>query len=85
MIKGGGYRHPSSEETLREKVVDEYGNIRSDEQGYMQGGDVFNFVIREIPRDIKRHWNMRVILRTHLIISCFIKRIILSMLISLRK
>ena len=54
MIKGGGYRHPSSEETLREKVVDEYGNIRSDEQGYMQGGDVFNFVIREIPRDIKK-------------------------------
>ncbi|MCD8302920.1 MAG: ketoacyl-ACP synthase III [Prevotellaceae bacterium] len=54
MIKGGGYRHPSSAETLRERVVDEYGNIRSDEQGYMNGGDVFNFVIREIPRDIKR-------------------------------
>ena len=53
MIKGGGYRHPSSIETLKEKVVDEYGNIRSDEQGAMQGGDVFNFVIREIPRDIK--------------------------------
>ena len=29
------------------------GNMRSDEQGYMRGGDVFNFVIREIPRDIK--------------------------------
>ena len=27
MIKGGGYRHPSSIETLKEKVVDEYGNI----------------------------------------------------------
>jgi len=54
MIKGGGYRHPSSEETLREKVIDEYGNIRSDEQGYMRGGDVFTFVIREIPRDIKK-------------------------------
>lgn len=53
MIKGGGYRYPSSLETLKEKVVDEYGNIRSDEQGYMMGGDVFNFVIREIPRDIK--------------------------------
>lgn len=53
MIKGGGYRHMSSPETLEEKVVDEYGNIRSDEQGYMRGGDVFNFVIREIPRDIK--------------------------------
>lgn len=54
MIKGGGYRHPSSAETLKERVVDEYGNMRSDEQGYMRGGDVFNFVIREIPRDIKR-------------------------------
>ncbi len=53
MIKGGGYRHMSSPETLEEKVVDEYGNIRSDEQGFMRGGDVFNFVIREIPKDIK--------------------------------
>ena len=53
MIKGGGYRHMSSPETLEEKVVDEYGNIRSDEQGYMRGGDVFNFVIREIPKNIK--------------------------------
>lgn len=54
MIKAGGYRYPSSVESLQEKVVDEYGNIRSDEQGYMMGGDVFNFVIREIPRDIKK-------------------------------
>ncbi len=52
-INGGGYRMPSSVETLKERVVDEYGNIRSDEQGYMNGGDVFNFVIREIPKDIK--------------------------------
>ena len=44
----------SSEETLREKVVDEYGNIRTDEQGFMDGANVFNFVIVEIPRDIKR-------------------------------
>lgn len=54
MIKGGGYRHPSSLDTLKERVVDEFGNIRSDEQGYMKGADVFNFVIVEIPRDIKR-------------------------------
>lgn len=54
MIKAGGYRHMSTPDTLVEKVVDEYGNMRSDEQGYMRGGDVFNFVIREIPRDIKR-------------------------------
>jgi 3-oxoacyl-[acyl-carrier-protein] synthase-3 len=52
-INAGGYRNPSSVETLKEKVVDEYGNIRNDEQGYMDGGDVFNFVISEIPKDIK--------------------------------
>lgn len=54
MIKGGGYRNMSSAETLKEKVVDEYGNIRTDEQGYMNGADVFNFVIVEVPKDIKR-------------------------------
>lgn len=54
MIPGGGYRNMSSEETLREKVVDEYGNIRSDEHGYMNGADVFNFVIVEVPKDVKR-------------------------------
>ena len=52
-INAGGYRNPSSAETVKEKVVDEYGNIRTEEQGYMNGGDVFNFVIREIPKDIK--------------------------------
>ena len=56
-IVGGGYRHPSSLETLKEKIVDEYGNIRSDEQGYMRGADVFNFVIVEIPKDIKHLLN----------------------------
>ncbi|MBR3729769.1 MAG: ketoacyl-ACP synthase III [Bacteroidales bacterium] len=54
MIKGGGYRNMSSAETLKEKVVDEYGNIRTDENGYMNGADVFNFVIVEVPKDIKR-------------------------------
>ena len=54
MIKGGGYRNMSSEETLKEKVVDEYGNIRTDENGYMNGADVFNFVIVEVPKDIRR-------------------------------
>ncbi len=53
MIPAGGYRKMSSAETVIEKVVDEFGNMRSEEQGYMKGGDVFNFVIREIPRDIK--------------------------------
>ena len=50
-IPAGGYRKMSSCETVTEKVVDEYGNIRSEEHGYMNGADVFNFVIREVPRD----------------------------------
>lgn len=54
IIPGGGYRNMSSVETLRDKVVDEYGNIRNDEQGHMNGADVFNFVIVEVPKDIKR-------------------------------
>jgi 3-oxoacyl-[acyl-carrier-protein] synthase III len=53
-IPAGGYRNMSSCETVKEKVVDEYGNIRSDEQGYMNGADVFNFVIREVPKDFKK-------------------------------
>jgi len=53
-MKAGGYRFPSSPETMKERVVDEYGNIRSDEHGYMDGGDVFNFVIKEVPADIKK-------------------------------
>ena len=53
-INAGGYRNMSSPETLKEKVVDEYGNIRSDENGYMNGADVFSFVIREVPRDFNR-------------------------------
>ncbi len=50
----GGYRMPSSPETVIEKVMDEEGNVRSLEHGQMNGPDVFNFVIREIPKDIKR-------------------------------
>lgn len=53
-IPAGGYRKMSSVESLTEKIVDEYGNIRSEEQGYMEGADVFNFVIREVPRDFNR-------------------------------
>lgn len=52
-MDAGGYRNPSSVETLQEKVVDEYGNIRSDEHGYMNGSEVFNFLIKEVPPDIK--------------------------------
>ncbi|MEZ7500376.1 ketoacyl-ACP synthase III [Flavobacterium sp. Arc3] len=52
-MDAGGYRNPSSAETTTEKVVDEYGNIRTDEHGYMNGADVFNFVLKEIPKNFK--------------------------------
>lgn len=52
-VDAGGYRNRSSVETLKEKVVDEYGNVRTDEHGYMNGAEVFNFVLKEIPKDFK--------------------------------
>jgi 3-oxoacyl-[acyl-carrier-protein] synthase III len=52
-MKAGGYRFPTTSETMKEKVVDQHGNIRSDEHGYMDGGDVFTFVAKEVPSDIK--------------------------------
>jgi 3-oxoacyl-[acyl-carrier-protein] synthase-3 len=51
-IEAGGYRNPSSSETLKERVIDEHGNISTDEHGRMLGADVFNFVLREIPQNI---------------------------------
>lgn len=54
MIPAGGFRHQSSMATLEEKVVDEHGNIRSDEHAYMKGGAVFNFVMNEVPKDFAR-------------------------------
>lgn len=53
-VDAGGYRNQSNAETIKEKVVDEHGNIRTDEHGYMNGADVFNFVLREIPKNIKK-------------------------------
>ena len=54
MIPGGGYRNMSSAETIKETVRDSEGNIRSDEQAFMKGADVFSFVIVEIPNDIRK-------------------------------
>ena len=44
----------SSFDSLSVRVVDEYGNMRSEEHCYMNGADVFNFVIREVPRDFDK-------------------------------
>lgn len=52
-IKAGGYRNPSSTGTLS-PIIHENGNIRNDEQLFMDGTEIFNFTIREVPNDIKR-------------------------------
>ncbi len=52
-IKYGGYRNKSCEEGLKEKLDDD-GNIRTGEQFYMDGMEVFNFGLRVVPKDIKK-------------------------------
>lgn len=52
-VDAGGYRNPTTLKSLKEKIVDDHGNIRTDEHGYMNGSEVFNFVLREIPKNIK--------------------------------
>ena len=53
IIEGGGYRHPSSPETLS---LQEYpdGSKRTQENLKMDGMEVFNFTMREVPNDIKK-------------------------------
>ena len=48
----GGYRNPSCQEGFQE-ISDTDGNIRTGEQFYMDGMDVFNFGMRVEPKDIK--------------------------------
>lgn len=52
IMPGGGYRKPSSPETLMEREYPD-GSIRSEEQGSMDGEAVFNFTITDVPKDIK--------------------------------
>ena len=51
-IPGGGYRNPTSLETLKMKKR-KNGSIKSDEHGTMDGAAVFEFTITDVPRDIK--------------------------------
>lgn len=51
-IPAGGYRNPSSEESLKEKKYEDE-SIRTDEHLFMDGMEVFNFAMREVPKDIK--------------------------------
>ncbi|MBU0993326.1 MAG: ketoacyl-ACP synthase III [Proteobacteria bacterium] len=52
-IKAGGFRHPSTPETLA-NVTHEDGSIRNEEHLTMDGGAIFNFTIKQVPADIKK-------------------------------
>ncbi len=51
-IKAGEARFPSTAINLQEKEEEE-GNIRSDNEVYMDGMDVFNFALSVVPKNIK--------------------------------
>lgn len=53
MVPAGASRMPSSPETLQQSVIDEHGNMRSLEQAWMKGGDVFQLVISTVPKDVR--------------------------------
>ncbi len=52
-VPAGGYRSLSSEETVKKKTFPD-GSLRSDENLFMDGMEVFNFSMREVPDDIKK-------------------------------
>ncbi len=52
IIPAGGTRKACSHETAIEKEVD--GNVRSEDNIYMGGADIFEFTIREVPSSVKR-------------------------------
>jgi 3-oxoacyl-[acyl-carrier-protein] synthase-3 len=52
IVPAGGFRHPHTERTAQRKKGDD-GNIRSDEETYMNGAEIFAFTLREVPPLIK--------------------------------
>ena len=52
IVPAGGCRMPATDENLKEINVED-GNIRSSNQIYMDGMDVFNFTMSVVPKSIK--------------------------------
>ncbi len=52
IVPAGGQRTPSSAET-RSEVTDEGGNVRSSENLFMDGAEIFNFSIVEEPKAVR--------------------------------
>lgn len=53
IVPAGGFRTPRSGETAVE-TEDRSGNLRSDDNLFMDGGAVLNFTLREVPRTFQR-------------------------------
>ena len=52
-IEAGGARVPSNPDNISEKEMED-GNVRSPHQLYMDGMEVFNFTMLNVPKDIKK-------------------------------
>lgn len=52
IVPAGGLRNPLSDEHLIEKK-DDFGNIRSNSNLYMNGPEIFNFTLKEVPNAIQ--------------------------------
>jgi 3-oxoacyl-[acyl-carrier-protein] synthase III len=59
-IEAGGYRLPSSYETLKEKRFPD-DSVRNEHQVHMDGMEVFNFTMQEVPKSIKSLLNYAVL------------------------
>jgi 3-oxoacyl-[acyl-carrier-protein] synthase-3 len=57
IIKAGEARMPATADNLQAKEQEE-GNIRSDNEVYMDGMDVFNFALSVVPKSIKEICNL---------------------------
>jgi 3-oxoacyl-[acyl-carrier-protein] synthase III len=55
-IKSGMFRNPINKDSLEQYKWHD-GNIRADNQLFMDGAEVFNFTIREVAKDIKNILN----------------------------
>jgi 3-oxoacyl-[acyl-carrier-protein] synthase-3 len=51
IVPAGGLRNPISEINIREET-DSLGNVRSNSNLYMNGPEIFNFSLREVPKSI---------------------------------
>jgi 3-oxoacyl-[acyl-carrier-protein] synthase-3 len=61
MIPAGGCRYPKNDKS-KQVVKKEHGNFRSDEDLYMDGMEIMNFSLREVPKIVDsvlalRGWN----------------------------